>query len=66
VEQSGFGRYSKDPSEIAETVTRWLSSPDELKLMQQAAFAASRPNATLDIANDIAEMLYRHKRSQKL
>lgn len=64
VESAAFGCYNPHPLEIAKTVSRWLSSPEELKAMQQAARAAARPNATLDIAKDIAEMLV-HNQSGK-
>ena len=46
-------------------MSQWLSSPDELTAMQDAARAAARPNATLDIAKDIAEMLFDHKSGDK-
>jgi hypothetical protein len=29
--------------------------------MQKAALAAARPSATIDIAKDLAEMLFEHK-----
>jgi hypothetical protein len=38
----------------------WLLNPDVLHQMQQAAVTASRPNATLDIARDIGELLFEH------
>jgi UDP-N-acetylglucosamine:LPS N-acetylglucosamine transferase len=70
VENAAFGYYNPHPLEIAKTVSRWLSSPDELKAMQQAARSAARPNATLDIAKDIAEILIHtqsaHKNSRNL
>ena len=46
--------------EIGNTVREWLKNPDILREMQQAAVTASRPNATLDIARDIGEMLFEH------
>jgi 1,2-diacylglycerol 3-beta-galactosyltransferase len=60
VENAGFGKYSNDPTVIAHMVSQWISSPEELKQMQQAAYAISSPNATLNIAKDIAEMLFQH------
>jgi hypothetical protein len=31
--------------------------------MQEAALAASRPDATLDIARDLADLMFAHKQS---
>lgn len=64
VENAGFGKYSGDPSEIAVTVSSWLSSPGQLESMQKAALAAARPQATLNIARDIGEMLFKHKQQE--
>ena len=61
VEDNGFGKYSGDPSVIAETVTSWLSSPELLKEMRSNALAAARPEATLDIARDLAEIVFAQK-----
>jgi hypothetical protein len=61
VENAGFGKYSDNPIEIASIVSTWLSSPSLLESMQQAAFEASRPHATLDIAKDIANILFAKK-----
>ena len=58
VEDSGFGKYSSDPSVIADTVSSWLASPDTMESMKEAALAAARPAATLDIAKDLAEMAF--------
>lgn len=65
VENAAFGCYNPHPLEIAKIVGRWLSSPDELRAMQEAARAAARPNATLDIAKDIAEMIFHHQSGNK-
>lgn len=62
VEESGFGKYCSDPKDIADTVTTWLASPDMLNQMKQNALKAARPSATVDIARDLAEMLFEHKR----
>ena len=61
VEEAGFGTYSGNPSNIAETVATWLSSEERLTSMQEAALAAARPSATIDIAKDLAQMLFDHK-----
>ena len=60
VVDAGFGRYSDDPMVIGRTVREWLTNPEVLHQMQQAAYTASRPHATLDIARDIGEMLFEH------
>jgi hypothetical protein len=65
VENAGFGKYSGDPSEIAGIVSSWLSSPETLSAMQQAALAAARPRATVDIARDLAQILFAHKQGQE-
>lgn len=64
VENSGFGAYSSDPNEIAKTVTSWLSSPDKLESMRRCALAASRPEATIDIARDVASIAFAHVKKQ--
>jgi len=64
VENSGFGSYSGNPNTIAETVSTWLSSPEMLQTMQAAALAAARPTATIDIAKDLAVMLFEYKSQQ--
>jgi len=61
VEKAGFGTYSGNPKNIAETVATWLSSEERLTSMQEAALAAARPSATIDIAKDLAQMLFEHK-----
>lgn len=58
VKDAGFGSYSGDPKEIAATVSTWLSSPDRLASMKENALRAARPTATIDIARDLAEMLF--------
>ena len=65
VEESGFGKYSGNPSEIATTVKSWLADPFMLKAMQVAALKASRPHATLDIAKDLSDMVLSEKQKQK-
>ena len=64
MEDSGFGKYSGNPSEIAETVSSWLADAEKLKSLQDAALSAARPQATLDIAKDLAEMAFDEKKKQ--
>ena len=61
MENSGFGRYSGNPSEIADTVSSWLASPEKMDSMKAAALKAARPSATLDIASDLAEIAFAKK-----
>ena len=65
VEDAGFGKYNGDPVEIAKIVGSWLSNPEKLESMQKAALAASRPKATLDIARDLADLLFAQKQAQQ-
>eukprot|EP00521_Asterionellopsis_glacialis_P007542 CAMPEP_0195284574 /NCGR_PEP_ID=MMETSP0707-20130614/2727_1 /TAXON_ID=33640 /ORGANISM="Asterionellopsis glacialis, Strain CCMP134" /LENGTH=434 /DNA_ID=CAMNT_0040343935 /DNA_START=174 /DNA_END=1479 /DNA_ORIENTATION=- len=62
VENAGFGTYSGEPDKIAETVTSWLASPEKMAAMQNAALEAARPSATLDIAKDLAAMVFEAKK----
>lgn len=62
VENAGFGKYSGNPKVIADTVSSWLSDPGKLQDMRDAALVAARPAATLDIARDLAEQVFAHKR----
>ncbi len=48
---------------IADTVTSWLASPEKLEVMRDAALVAARPSATLDIARDLAEMVFATKKT---
>ena len=65
VEDAGFGTYSGDPSVIAETVRSWLQSPETLQTMQTAALEAARPEATVDIARDLAEIVFATRKQQR-
>lgn len=62
VEESGFGKYSSNPQIIADTVSSWLESPEKMDSMKEAALAAARPSATLDIAQDLAEIVFSTKK----
>jgi len=61
VENAGFGKYSSDPQVIAETVSSWLASSETMTRLQNAALSAARPSATLDIAKDLANMVFEAK-----
>ena len=61
MENAGFGKYSGDPQVIAETVGSWLASPETMATLQNAALNAARPSATLDIAKDLANMVFEAK-----
>mmetsp|Transcript_36583 Transcript_36583/g.53730 ORF Transcript_36583/g.53730 Transcript_36583/m.53730 type:complete len:513 (-) Transcript_36583:84-1622(-) len=61
VENAGFGEYSGDPTAIAEKVSFWLETPEKLASMKMAALEAARPSATIDIARDIAQILFESK-----
>ncbi len=64
VEDAGFGTYSGNPTTIANTVSNWLSSPEMLQSMKENALEAARPTATVDIAKDLAQMLFDLKKQQ--
>jgi len=62
VQDAGFGTYSSNANVISETVSSWLASPQKLRQMREAALKAARPSATLDIAKDLAEMVFEAKK----
>ena len=66
MEGSGFGKYSSDPREIAENVSSWLKSPQKMESMKKASLAAARPTATLDIAQELAEIALQRKKMKNL
>ena len=59
---NGFGCYRGSPEGIADTVEEWFASTrakgSMLERMRDSALVAARPDATLDIAKDLADMLY--------
>jgi len=59
---NGFGCYRGSPEGIADTVEEWFASTraegSMLERMRDSALIAARPDATLDIAKDLADMLY--------
>lgn len=58
VEDNNFGTYCGNPNEIASTVVSWLNEPEMLSKMQASALKAARPSATIDIAKDLADILF--------
>jgi 1,2-diacylglycerol 3-beta-galactosyltransferase len=64
VEDSGFGKYSPNPKVIADTISKWLANPEMMASMKSAALAAARPSATLDIAKDLAQIIFASKEQQ--
>ena len=65
VEENGFGCYRGDPNGMAETVQEWLASPTKLEQMRDSALVAARPDATLDIARDLADIAIARKAELK-
>lgn len=67
VEENGFGCYKGTPDGIADTVEEWLAASSVttegtiLETMRECALNAARPDATLDIARDLADMVYKRK-----
>lgn len=61
VEENGFGTYRGSVDGIADAVQEWLASPVMLEQMRDSALEAARPDATLDIARDLADMVYKRR-----
>jgi 1,2-diacylglycerol 3-beta-galactosyltransferase len=67
VEENGFGCYKGSPEGIADTVEEWLAAASFttegtiLETMRENALNAARPDATLDIARDLADMVYKRR-----
>lgn len=58
VVQHGVGSYSPNPNEIAKTVSGWLQPGNlELAAMQERAYRLARPQAALEIAEALGELL---------
>ena len=67
--ENGFGCYRGSPEGIADTVEEWFASTraegSMLERMRDSALVAARPDATLDIAKDLADMLYARREVRK-
>lgn len=67
VVENGFGCYEGEPDGIAATIEQWFAGTATategtmLEQMRDCALTAARPDATLDIARDIADMVYARK-----
>lgn len=61
VVENGFGCYQGTPEGIADTIEEWMASSSVegsmLDQMRDSALTAARPDATLDIARDLADMV---------
>ena len=57
VKEGGFGDYRAEPSEIAQLVATYLADEAGLAKMSEAAEKAGRPEATIEIANDLARLV---------
>ena len=68
VEENGFGCYKGTPEGIADTVEEWFAVSSVttegtvLETMKECALNAARPDATLDIARDLADMVYKRRK----
>ncbi|KAL7542230.1 hypothetical protein ACHAXR_013353 [Thalassiosira sp. AJA248-18] len=72
VEESGFGTYEGTPEGIADTVEKWFTTASAstaegsmLEQMRDCALTAARPDATLDIARDLADMVLERREALK-
>mmetsp|Transcript_20387 Transcript_20387/g.38510 ORF Transcript_20387/g.38510 Transcript_20387/m.38510 type:complete len:518 (-) Transcript_20387:511-2064(-) len=61
VVENGFGCYQGEPEGIANTVEEWFARGGMLEKMRDDALIAARPDATLDIARDLADMVLARK-----
>lgn len=56
VEQQRVGVFAKKPRKIAAVAAQWLSQPHQLFEMSQRAIQCGRPDASIQIANDIVRV----------
>ena len=63
VVEGRMGCFCKDTAMLTANLTEWLSRPGMLKSMSKAARRAGRPSASLDIAQDILQIMKRHSRN---
>jgi len=56
--ESGIGKFSKSPKEIAKIVAEWFGpKADELQMMSQNALKHARPDAVFKIVHDLHELV---------
>lgn len=71
VVENGFGCYEGSPDGIADRVEEWFAATKAttegsmLETMRECALTAARPDATLDIARDLADMVYARRAELK-
>jgi 1,2-diacylglycerol 3-beta-galactosyltransferase len=58
-EGHGFARLVRSPATIGAVVTEWLSDPPRLQAMSERALAAGKPDAAVQIAKDLVELIAR-------
>jgi len=61
VVDSGAGTFVRDPAEVASTIGQWFSDPSLLRGFAQGAASGAKPEATYDIARDIADIVRSYK-----
>jgi 1,2-diacylglycerol 3-beta-galactosyltransferase len=57
VEQVGAGVWAPTPKEVVRALTRWISRPEEKKMIIENCRRAGRPNASLTIARELGRYL---------
>lgn len=57
VEGRGVGVYCPQPAAIAATVRGWLAAPERTAAIRDRARTLARPNAALNIANALSDLL---------
>jgi 1,2-diacylglycerol 3-beta-galactosyltransferase len=56
VTEAGAGVYAKTPDEVRSVLAGWVSAPSELAQRAEKALAIAYPEASLDIADEIASL----------
>jgi len=56
VTEAGAGVYAKRPEEVRAALAGWISSPDELARRREATQKIAYPNASLEVAHEIAAL----------
>lgn len=60
VAEAGAGVYAKTPGEVRAALASWVASPDELACHADNTHRIAYPNASLDIASEIAVLVREH------